>query len=208
MKLFFDTETTGLVNWSVPFDQQTIRMVQLGMILTDNDLNTLQEVGLIIYPDNYAIPEQASNIHGITTDIARFCGISSEMACNLFHKLSQKASMYIGHNIKFDKAVIASEMRCHSPIKYQEQVTYCTMLESTSICKLKGTRGYKWPKLSEAYQYFFNETLHDAHDALTDVRATVRIYKELMNKKQSNPTLVMEDNVITTSQTAALTPIP
>lgn len=189
MKLFFDTETTGLVNWKVPFDEQPERMVQLGMILTDDKLNTIHEVGLIIKPEGYLIPPFVSNIHGITNEMANNCGVPVYIALDLFSRFKQQSSEIIGHNIKFDKAIVASEFLRKSS-KWEDKPEYCTMLESTHICQLTGTRGYKWPKLSEAYQYFFNETLEDAHDALTDVRATVRIYKELMNRPQHNPIMI------------------
>ena len=48
------------------------------------------------------------------------------------------------------------------------------------IAKKNGQKGYKWPKLSEAYQYFFNEAFVDAHDALGDV---VVFHKDSFHKK-------------------------
>jgi DNA polymerase-3 subunit epsilon len=38
----------------------------------------------------------------------------------------------------------------------------------------------KPPKLSECIQFFFNEELVGAHDALVDVRACVRVFRHLM----------------------------
>lgn len=66
MKLFFDTETTGLINWKIPFDEQPERMVQLGMILTDDNLNTIHEVGLIIKPEGFLIPPHVAAINRCT----------------------------------------------------------------------------------------------------------------------------------------------
>ena len=63
---------------------------------------------------------------------------------------------------------------------------YCTMLQSTNICKIVSNRStYKWPKLEEAYMHFFGEELIGAHDALTDVMACKRIYFEGLNNRQS-----------------------
>lgn len=180
MKLFFDTETTGLVNWKIPFDEQTSRLVQLGMILTDDNCNTIHEVGLIIKPEGFEIPTQVAAIHGITNEMAMEWGVDIRMALGLFKHMIDMCDTYIGHNLKFDKAIIASEYKKILCFPFIQKAEYCTMLESTPICQLMGSRGYKWPKLSEAYMYFFNEELVDAHDALTDVRATVKIYKELI----------------------------
>jgi hypothetical protein len=65
------------------------------------------------------------------------------------------------------------------------------MLSSTGICKIPKKQGYKWPKLSEAYQHFFGEELKDAHDALVDVMACKRIYFEgLKTSVMAEPSLV------------------
>lgn len=183
MKLFFDTETTGLVNWKLPFDQQESRMVQLGMILTDDKFNVIHEVGLIVKPVGYEIPNHVAAIHGITNEIAMKSGVDIKLALGLFKQMHDLCNEHIGHNLKFDKAIVSSEFRRVYSFPYLEKKEYCTMLESTSICQLKGPRGFKWPKLSEAYHFFFGEPLEDAHDALTDVRATVRIYRELQERK-------------------------
>lgn len=187
MKLFFDTETTGLVNWKLPFDQQESRMVQLGMVVTDDNLNTIHEVGLIIKPSGFVIPDHVAAIHGITQEMAMKYGCHHLDVLSLFKHALSVCDTLIGHNLKFDKAIIATELMYNCGFRWKEKKEYCTMLESTSICQLKGPRGFKWPKLSEAYMFFFNEELVDAHDALTDVRATVRIYKELMRRNTPNP---------------------
>lgn len=36
---------------------------------------------------------------------------------------------------------------------------------------------YKWPKLTEAYWHAFQELLPDAHDAMADVRACLRLFR-------------------------------
>jgi DNA polymerase-3 subunit epsilon len=41
----------------------------------------------------------------------------------------------------------------------------------------------KPPKLSESYQFFFNEELVGAHDALVDARACARVYLELVKRE-------------------------
>lgn len=65
---FFDTETAGLPkNFSAPTTDvdNWPRLVQLSWILTDER----KEV-FIIRPDGFTIPEEASNVHGITTERA------------------------------------------------------------------------------------------------------------------------------------------
>ena len=68
-------------------------------------------------------------------------------------------------------------------LPWNEIKTRCTMLSSTGILKIKTKQGYKWPKLEECIKFFFDEQLEGAHDALTDVRACIRVYKELEKLK-------------------------
>ena len=61
---------------------------------------------------------------------------------------------------------------------------YCTMKMSTNYCKLPGGKqGFKSPKLSELHQVMFGEGFENAHDALADVRATVRCFWKLKELK-------------------------
>ena len=59
----------------------------------------------------------------------------------------------------------------------------CPMLLSTSICKLPGKRGgYKWPKVEEAYRFFFGKTDYveqhrGADDAMHEAEIVYELYK-------------------------------
>lgn len=55
------------------------------------------------------------------------------------------------------------------------------MLESVDLCKLPGRYpgNYKWPKLIELHNHLFGCDFEGAHDALDDVKATVKCFFEL-----------------------------
>ena len=64
--LLFDTETTGFVQKDYPPDHPSQpHLVQLGMILADDASNEIQSVELIVRPEGYEIPKQASDVHKI-----------------------------------------------------------------------------------------------------------------------------------------------
>ena len=62
----------------------------------------------------------------------------------------------------------------------QDERWCCTMIRSTDYCQLPGRYGkYKWPKLEELHFKLFGESFEGAHDALADIRATMRCYYEM-----------------------------
>jgi DNA polymerase-3 subunit epsilon len=181
MILFYDTETTGLVNFSLESAHPSQpRLVQLGMLLCANDGTELGSFYSIIKPTGWTIPENM--VHGITTEMASKLGCSYSLAIELFIDWVCKADLIVGHNNKFDNAVMESQFAfIRSNFNLCGKPTFCTMLESTEIVGLRKNNRPKWPKLAEAYKFFFNEDLCDAHDAMADIRATKRIYFALKN---------------------------
>jgi DNA polymerase III epsilon subunit-like protein len=177
MKLFFDTETTGLPVWSEPENSPNHpRMVQLGMVVCEDNGDVVFSLGSIVHVED-PISSAASDIHGITTEISHTRGMPVELLTTLFLKWASECDEIIAHNIKFDRLILTAELS-RLGVLFPAKMQYCTMLASTNICKIPKARGYKWPKLSEAYEYFFKEKLVDAHDALVDVMACKRIYFE------------------------------
>lgn len=71
--IFFDTETTGVPkNYKAPSSNTDNwpRLVQLAWILTDDHGETINSGNLIVKPNGFTIPTEASRIHGITTEKA------------------------------------------------------------------------------------------------------------------------------------------
>jgi len=176
MILFFDTETTGLVkNWNNPLDDRNPDLVQIGLTVCTDDGRSVFTYGSLVTPYyDHEIEQGALEAHGISREMCEKSGISIKDVTNIFCKCVSNCGLVVAHNIKFDKLILDKTLS--SLIEWPEM--YCTMLESTNVCKIQNARGYKWPKLSEAYEYFFHEKLKDAHDALTDVMACKRVYFE------------------------------
>jgi DNA polymerase III epsilon subunit-like protein len=76
--LFFDTETTGLPrNYKAPSSdtRNWPRLVQLAWILTDEEDNRIHTGNLIVNPDGFVIPTDATKVHRITTQRAKEEGV-------------------------------------------------------------------------------------------------------------------------------------
>ncbi len=106
MILFFDTETTGLPPRGAPIDDpRQPHLVQLAAMLADDDGRVLFAMSEIIRPDGYSVPEQASNVHGITTEIAEAVGL--EFAKTTGQELSQDVKNII--DSFFDKGLLENK---------------------------------------------------------------------------------------------------
>lgn len=185
-KLFFDTETTGLLNKRAPdTDPSQPNLAQIAAILYDDDWNEVSSMNHIIYPTSWEIPEAASNVHGITTDKAQKFGVSLENVVPTFIDMVDVVDTVVCHNSDYDTVVMRRAAHiCGEGDPFQGKNIFCTMKAATSVAQIlhkfpKHSKDYKYPRLEECYQKFFGEKLEGAHDALVDIRATVRVYHYL-----------------------------
>ncbi len=187
--ILFDTETTGkLAHQERSTSEAQPSLVQLAARLEDFDTSEpLAEINLIIQPAGWTIPAEASAIHGISHAKAMDCGVTLANACFLFRDLMSAATIAVAHNIDFDRTIMqrAFFMAEVPEIDWNRLSNVCTMKAATPIVKIKHQRpkhpnDFKWPKLEECIRHFFNEPLNGAHDALIDVRACGRVYRELL----------------------------
>jgi len=185
--LFFDTETTGIpLNYKAPSSdtQNWPRLVQLAWILTDELGNRIHVGNLIVKPDGFFIPADATKVHGITTQMAKEEGIPLAEAIEQFKVDLDMATSIVGHNIEFDKKIVGAEMiRLGLKDELEKKKSYCTMQSSIDFCKIPGKYGFKYPKLQELHRKLFNEDFDDAHNAMSDIEATEKCFWELRKRK-------------------------
>jgi DNA polymerase III epsilon subunit-like protein len=191
MKLVFDTETTGIAQFKLPPSHPSQpRLVQIAGLVVDDDWSECSSFSLIVSPDGFEIPEQASVIHGITTAKATLYGIPLVVALSVFNNLAKTVSEVWAFNSAFDELIVRSEFhRVNRPCGLDAVPVKCAMLACKDIlCLPPNFAGgdYKWPKLSEAYSFFFDGAVFDkAHDALADVRATVKVMQAMESKAEA-----------------------
>lgn len=181
MYLFFDTETTGLIDFkSDLLAAHQPRIIQLGAILTSEYGETIAELNAFIKPDGWEVPEEVSKIHGITTDKCESIGIPMPLALAMFNAMKAACKCRIAHNISFDKQMLAREAGAYGITHDSAGIeSFCTMHMSKSICKIpptdkmmaSGVKSFKVPNLQEAHKHFFGREFEGAHDAMADVRA-------------------------------------
>lgn len=185
MILFFDTETSGLPDFSKRArDPSQPHMCQLAAMLTTDAGRVVESHNVLVRPEGWSIPIEATRIHGITNEMAQAAGIAEKTAARLLLDMVKKARLIVAHNLSFDKFIARIAMRRFDMLTEQneqwwtELTGFCTMRETTDICQLEPIiRGkHKWPKLTEAYEFIFKKSFDNAHDALADVTACKEIY--------------------------------
>ncbi|WP_299202484.1 3'-5' exonuclease [uncultured Amphritea sp.] len=186
--LFFDTETTGLPNWKEPSDSECQpHAVQIGAVLADEDTREIIEVlDVIIKPDGWTIPEEVSDIHGITTEIALEKGIPEADALQKFMSLYSKANLRVAHNTTFDNRIIRIGLKRFLPDLVSDEEWkdreryYCTLMNARK--QMGGKSGHT---LTECYAHYTGKELQDAHAALADAKACMEVYWAILDSQKA-----------------------
>ena len=175
MKLFFDTETTGMPDFHSPAtDPSMPHIVQLGAILCDDKDNVVASIDMMVKPNGWLIPPEASAIHGVTQEAAEKYGFEIGTVIDVFLRMCDRAELLVAHNYSFDEKMIRGELHRVLPDAYEpfrERPSFCTMRESANVLKLPGKRGFKWPTLREAFTHFTGAPFVGAHRAMADAQA-------------------------------------
>ena len=193
MYLIFDTETTGLPkNWKAPITDTDNwpRCVQIAWQLHDEMGELIEDQNYLIKPDNFEIPYESQKIHGISTELALADGKNLDEILEKFNLALEKSSFVIGHNVSFDINVIGCEFyrqEIKNSLSSKKLLDTCTE-DTALLCELPGGRGgkYKLPTLLELYEFLFDVTFKEAHNATADVEATARCFLELIRIKRFN----------------------
>lgn len=197
--LFVDTETTGLPLRGKKIDHpDQPHITELGMIL-DVQGREAMVVDSLIYPEDWPFRKDkhgkvtdrmidpiASDITGIVEADCYQYGIPIADAIESYMIAASNADFIVAHNTAFDGPQMEMEYHRLSPNQPSISVhagkpLFCTMKALTPICKIPkkdGRAGYKWPKLEEAYLYFFGEPMEKAHSAIHDIRNTRKVFYE------------------------------
>lgn len=184
--LFFDTETTGLIDYKKELsDPSQPRITQLAALLTDEDGNEIDRMCEYVRPDGWEVPPEITALNGTTTEKLEELGLPMPQVLGMFDALKQQCTHRVGHNVSFDKQMLRREAFAYDlPHDSSGKESLCTMKMAKGIIALPasqkmneaGMRGSKPPKLQEAYQYFFGKTFDKAHDAMADVIACKEVF--------------------------------
>lgn len=185
MQLFFDTETTGVPKvYGLPVSNvdNYPRLVQLGYIIY-NGREALTEQEFIVKPNGFEIPVVASDVHGVTQEIALSKGDDIKDVLDNFQFWIENCDEIVGHNVDFDVSVVGAEYwRLYQKNPFEGKKVVCTMKSTTRFVGIPRSGGFKYPKLHELYRKLFNEDMGAAHTALQDISNTAKCYFALVER--------------------------
>ncbi len=187
---FYDTETTGLPDWSTPSEaEHQPHMVQLAALLVDPQTHGLSEfMHVIIKPQGWTWDEEneAFKTHGITFKRALAEGIPEKEAFDRLIDIWNMSDFRVGYNESFDARIVRiASFRYAFPElidTWKAGQAQCAMKMARPICKIPAPANarrwgpYKNPTLAEAYKHFTGIDLVDAHSAMADAKACMEVY--------------------------------
>ncbi len=183
--LFFDTETNGKpINYKAPMAQVSNwpRVTQLAWSIYDDEGKLLYQRSFLIKPDGWKIPtEQFFIDNNMSTERCEAEGKPMVQVLDTFIDDIDLGSvdLLVAHNMDFDYNVLGAEMIRHQMKANRLLKRFCTMQQTTNICKIPGKYGFKWPTLQELHTFIFREPFVGAHDAMDDVNACSKCFFEL-----------------------------
>lgn len=188
--VIFDTETTGFVLEYYPASHpDQPHLVQLAALLADDDGTERASMCVLIRPEGWTIPAQATAVHHISTATAERYGVSLRKAAAMFADFLRVADTMVAHNLAYDDAVMEAayaRLGARPPVEPAKKV--CTKEWAAPIVNLPPTvkmirAGFggkpKAPTLAECMRHFFGAEPTAAHDALGDARDCARVYFHL-----------------------------
>jgi DNA polymerase III epsilon subunit-like protein len=172
--MVIDTETNSL-------DKKNAYIIELAWVVYDDITKKIEKTSLLL-----DIPVEIHNTH--------IHNISKEMTLNsykfdeiidIFLEDYKECDKIIGHNLQFDLHMIEVELDRNCMYEkidiLYNKLHYDTMINSVNVCKIigKNNRSFKFPRLSELYNFLFGKEFEGGHRALKDCIITLECYNRL-----------------------------
>ena len=185
MNLCFDTETTGLFDKRAPADAaHQPKPVRVAGILFDED-EEKGLVDLIVRPEGWQVPKEASDIHGISHEDAMRYGVPLKAALSAIVNMQRVCRKLIGFNTQFDIDTVRSGLAglgtsAEFPRPGLEIVDVMRLM--VPVCRIQHDKprhdeDWRFPKLIEVARHF--DLPLRPHDPLSDLRATYGAWRRL-----------------------------
>lgn len=162
-----DVETTGL-----SFTEDYI--IQLAAVKFDTDFNVIDEMHELVIPiKDFTITEEAYNKHGFTKDCILTQGKSFRDVGPKFNEFIKDCDILTYNGKAFDIRMISKELLSIGINLDVNRVFYDSYILDIKLN----------PRTLDAvYKRYTGNDMENAHDALSDVKATIEVFKHQVSK--------------------------
>lgn len=192
MKLYFDTEATGIFNgWQRDFHNHTRfpAIMSFAGVLVDDDWKIVDECHHFVQiPDEVEIHPKAFETHGITRERCNN-GVPLGFVLEVFHDMVVASRLVVGYNVDFDLGMMeiswyrdgarAKKPQLPQVLDLMKYATPICGLPPTEKMKAAGRFHNKSANLTEAMKIICNHDHSGAHDALADVKACIMLHRKI-----------------------------
>src|SRR4051812_37763447 len=172
IKVFFDTETTGLLGVEAGGEQKQPHIIEFAAIKYDGNVR-VADLYLVMNP-RVIISEESTKAHGYTNDML----VNMNPFTMHWKKIAnfwKDVDMQIGHNLMFDKHVLNWELN-----RINKHLNFPWAMKDTCTVEVC----VKWLghrlSLTDLHVKLFGNEFYGAHSAMNDVEATVKCYEKLL----------------------------
>jgi DNA polymerase III epsilon subunit-like protein len=165
----FDTETTDITGYIVSY----------AFVIQDMDSKETEEIYDFLNPEA-KISEEAYEVHKIKQEELKDKPTFSEKK-DEFLQIFDSLDMIVGHNVLYDFGVLKRELERakHFPNVIDIPI-FDTMYYAADVVVLEKK---KMPRLEECVAFFFGKQNVQYHDALEDVKMTLKVFNRLLEEK-------------------------
>ncbi|MFJ6854233.1 3'-5' exonuclease [Streptomyces sp. NPDC091271] len=188
--LAFDLETTGT-------DVETDRIVTAAVVRLEADGSVSEELTWLLDP-GVAIPEQASAIHGISTERAREHGAPAASAIEEITRAVadglRSGTPLVVMNARYDLSLLDRECRRYGVESVSERLGDAPSPVIDPLVIDKHVDKYRKGKRAlHALCDHYGVSLEDAHDARADAVAAARVVRSMGERHQPVGVMALED---------------
>jgi DNA polymerase-3 subunit epsilon len=181
--LFIDTETTGIPKrWNLPYSETDNwpSAVQVSWIVYDESGREIKRENFYVDED-LEISKPSFKVHKISREFLSQNGKARKF---VLQKLSEDIQQYhpliTGHFTEFDIHTLSSDFyRAGLQNPFQQSHFYCTMIKSKDY--ILNPEVY-YLRLSQLYDFLFNEKMERSHDAEIDAEMTAKCFFEIRSR--------------------------
>ncbi|ACM93645.1 exonuclease family [Nautilia profundicola AmH] len=165
----FDTETTDIYGYIISY----------AVVIQDMQSMDTEEIYDFLNP-KAKISEEAYEVHKIKQEDIEHKPTFAEKK-DEFLQIFDNLDMVVGHNVLYDFGVLKRELERaeHFPNIIDIPI-FDTMYYSADVVVLEKK---KMPRLEECVAFFFGKQNANYHDALEDVKMTLKVFNRLLQEK-------------------------